>query len=633
MSAEGLKYHVAPSLGTQSVPNTTGSKFQFGIAVDLDNRKFEYGQVLKYSIAADDHGVSQTVKNAHQYGLSHATQDINSCPSQFIQYGDHMLLGPSTVVNYEGYTEPTRVAASGHLNDVDPTAWTAGVVYSLDRSTKYLYQLSDSATIYSTGRAEGWYMENLQGQSVGIQKGNISLNGMGRIAYGLSNVAAANTLVSTWEDTWESSTFVGLTFKLPKAMSNAQINLKEGYSTGPLNANCKGFSRDFADTALMAFRSSLYSSPFTTKADNDFFNVTGSNQKGNFRYVHSEGAGKLAYNTNSAVGNSAADTTFAGLLMGYEHPGGQYKDSAQALYTAVNGLSTISGSYNISTGIFYQPLTRSISDSNDNRFSKLVGGTYYRMGVTYRGKMTDRGPISDSSYAYTFFQWGSGIRDATSADVNTYTTQYMSTDKMLDGSAGSSGKSVANYTTKMVSAWVENPMIDLVDNSNYQAIGVVQYNKSLSTSTMNNGLGAEQMLFIDNIWLEHQGDITGASDEGYIQLEHSPEQGTLTVNRFRTSKPVTIALSDGSKKQMDITGTNQKYLHEIKCDFLYLQQTEFDKLQELLRWQDLGHKLAIHPHLPQVPDCLIGEMTLTNIRKSFWDLTRFSVTFGFIETE
>ena len=84
---------------------------------------------------------------------------------------------------------------------------------------------------------------------------------------------------------------------------------------------------------------------------------------------------------------------------------------------------------------------------------------------------------------------------------------------------------------------------------------------------------------------------------------------------------------------MDITGSNQRFLHEITCEFLYLPQKEYDKLQDLLRWQDLGHKLTLHPHLPQVPHCLVGQMEITNVRKSFWDLTRFSLDFKFTETD
>lgn len=109
--ANGLKYDVAPSLGTQSTPSATGSKFQMGIAVDLTNRKYEYGQVIKYSLAADEFSASTTELNTHQFGVSHTDQDENSCPSQFVQYGDRAVFGPSTVSGYEGYTEPVRLAS------------------------------------------------------------------------------------------------------------------------------------------------------------------------------------------------------------------------------------------------------------------------------------------------------------------------------------------------------------------------------------------------------------------------------------------------------------------------------------------------------------------------------------------
>ena len=114
MAASGLKYHVAAGIGNQETPNANGSKFQMGVAVDLVNRKYEYGNVIRYSLAADEHGVSATTTNAHQYGISHSDQDENSCPSQLIQYGDHAIIGPSTVTGQEDI-RTVRVAGSGHL--------------------------------------------------------------------------------------------------------------------------------------------------------------------------------------------------------------------------------------------------------------------------------------------------------------------------------------------------------------------------------------------------------------------------------------------------------------------------------------------------------------------------------------
>jgi hypothetical protein len=629
--ANGIKYDVAPSLGTQSTPSTTGTKFQMGIAVDLSNRKYEYGQVIKYSLAADEFGTSSTVLNTHQFGISHTDQDENSCPSQFIQHGDRAVLGPSTVSGYEGYTEPVRLAAAGHLNDVNSTAWTAGLIYSLDRANRYKYQLSDSVSIYGTGRAAGWYMQNIQGQTTGIRKGYISLNHMGRY---VQTEASDATLTNFWENNNVGDSIVGIKIKLPVGHSDAQVDYIQGYSTGPLHGNAKGPSREFSKYGLIPFRTNTLSSP-GTESGLDYYNDADdtNDTEGIFRYTYKHNdsnfyLGQFTIN-NASRTIVAADKTEMAVLTGFDHPGGEFKDTAQALLTAQNGLSDSAGGNYTSTGIFYQPLTRSIQNDNDGRYSKLTSGTNYRMGITYRGNMTDRGTTMNSSYSYAFFQWSPGVHHG---DTNTYTDFYMSTDKLLDGN-NASKKAINSYTTKMVSGYVESANVDLTSGINYQAMGVVQVSKNTTGNSSSRYSGVEQMMFVDNMWLEHEGDISNASGNGYCIIDQSPEQGTLAVNRFQASKPTKITLSDGSRRTMDITGSNQRFLHELSCEFLYLPQAEYDKLQDLLRWQDLGHKLTLHPHLPQVPHCLVGEMEITNVRKSFWDLSRFSISFKFTETD
>lgn len=636
MAGSGLKYHVAAGIGTEETVNSAGSKFQMGIAVDLTNRKYEFGQVIKYSIAADEMGVSSTQLNAHQYGLSHSTQDENSCPSQFLQYGDHAILGPSTVTNYEGYSEPVRIAGSGHLNDASNTSWTSGLLYTLDRKSKYKYQLADSVTIYSTGRAAGWYVEDMTMQTVGTKKGYASLNHMGRVVY---DGNATNNLVSTWEDTFDTD-FVGFNITMPPSWSNANDDLVMGYSSGPLHGNAKGPSRAFSKYGLMPIRTALMDSPFTEFATFDYYNddtsSSGNDVKGVFRYVHRHSSGshaQFAFNTNQDPAGKVDqnDRTQTALMAGFEHYGGEFKDTAQAIYTATNGLATDVGGDMQQIGIFYQPLTRSIANEIDGRYSKLTSGTYYRMGITFRGDVGSE-YNEQSSYSYAFFQWGAGVRSATGSNTNTYTNYYMSTPKLLDGSDVNK-RNVSSYTTKMVHGFVESANIDLTQSVNYQAIGVVQYNLENASSKSARYAGTDQLMFIDNMWLEHEGDITGATNKGYIEIDDFPEAGTLKVDRFRTNKPTVVRLSDGSRQTLDTTGTNQKFLHEITCDFLYLKQTEYDKLQDLIRWQDMGHKLTLHPHLPQVPHCLVGELDISNVRKSFWDLTRFSISFKFTETD
>jgi len=643
--ADGIKYHVAKELGDNTQPNADGSFFQLAIAVDLNNRKMEYGSVVKYSLAADNLGVSSVAAKAKQFGVAHTNQNSNSCPSQLIQYGDHAVVGPSSVTGQEGYSESFRLAGSGHLNDTDSNNWTNGELVTLDRKTKYQYQLSDPISVYGTGRAAGWYSENMCGQTVGLHKGFISLNGMGRYIPGAgTGHNDRNSMTNSWEHSFGDGSFHGVSIKLPTSASDNENDKIEGFSTGPLHANAKGPSRRFSKFGLMPLRVTAAIANVTGWVTNkDWLNIAtsggpnsgASNVGGAFRYIHKHSTGaavQIAYSANGNLAQVDADQSVNPFMMGFDHPGGQYKDTAQAFMTCVNGLSTSASSRYSSTGIFYQPLTRSTADQFDGKYGKLVGRTNYRMGITYRGNMTNESnSVQNSSYSYAFFQWSSGIRSASHHD-NTYTDYYMSTNSLIDGNV-STKRDVNSYTTEMVSAYVENPTVDIADETNYQAIGLVQVADIASSEASVRFEGTDMMTFIDNMFLEHEGDLPGASGKGYVELTQHPEQGTLSVNRIRTSKPVVIKLSDGSRQTLDTTGTNQKFLHQISCDFLYLKQADYQKFQGLLRWQDLGHKLTLHPHLPEVPDCLVGELEISNVRKSFWDLTRFSISFKFTETD
>ena len=94
-----------------------------------------------------------------------------------------------------------------------------------------------------------------------------------------------------------------------------------------------------------------------------------------------------------------------------------------------------------------------------------------------------------------------------------------------------------------------------------------------------------------------------------------------------------MTLADGSTRMIDPTGSSKKFLHTIQAEFVNASQTVFNQFQELMRWQDLGYRLTLHPFLPNVPHCLVGQFTIGNVDKSFWDLTKFSFGVTFTETE
>ena len=315
-------------------------------------------------------------------------------------------------------------------------------------------------------------------------------------------------------------------------------------------------------------------------------------------------------------------------MTGFVHPGGEYKQHAQCLFTMVNSLSTTSGADKISNGIFTQYLTRSINDSQDMSYAKLIPNTHYRLGITWKGDI--QGSVSSNSKTFAKFQWGPTTYHG-SADTNHYQGAMLSTSELLN----SGSPTQSTYTTNMVSGYVGAVNTDLLDpDNNNLKIEVIQQAATASTTVAaQNNRGGEIKTFIDSIWLEHEGDLANASGNGYVEIDHAPAQGTLSINRFEAVKPKTVILADGTSEKIDTTGFNKRWLYKIKADFNYTNADIWETFRSLMKWQDKGYKLALHPFLPEIPHCLVGFLEIQNIRKSFWDLNKFTFSVQFTETD
>ena len=609
--------------------NIYGSKWQMGIAVSLTNRKFDFGTVIKYTLAADSFGSGSLAVNAHQLGITAAILDPASLPSNYIQHGDKIQLGPSSVTGDEGRSESIRVAAAAQDTPSDIT-WNTGMVYSIDRLNKYRYSISDPITIYGTGIGFGWEVTNNQQATLGIKKGYSSLGQMGRYSPNKAAAAADEDHIAVWENGLGTD-FIGIDIMLPTHASYTK-NILSGPDISP--------SIEHSDLGLAPWRDVTYPEGEVNDDTWDWATSSDANKsidiKGVFRYMreHSIGAAgaefaRLAFDTDADASglNLVALNTYASIITGFVHPGGQFKDTAQALMVMGNSLST--GDPRVSIGIFSQKLYRGTNDTRDVSYSKLTPGTYYRLGLTWRGDILPAEPTNVAgSEVFAKFQFGP-VTDLSEADAEIAKT-FISTNPLLNSSVSS----ITSYQTDMVTGFVQTIDTDDLDTFDNLRIDVVMNSTSHKVDLYDSrdDRGAEILMFIDNIFLEHEGDIPGATGKGYVEIDHHPEAGTLRVDRFLLAKTVKVS-TPTTRQRFDPTGAGDRYLYQIDASFERVTDAVWQQFRALLRWQDLGHKLTLHPFLPSVPHCLVGDLEITSDSRQFWDISRHSFKVRFIETE
>ena len=590
-----------PGIGQATSGLQVASKWQMGIAVPLKNRKFEYGKVVSLKVNNDPFDRNKVEKNETQLGITHNDQSIKTLPSNLIQYGDRAIIGPSSDMEHYNRKESVRVAAS--YEESSPDDWTKGVIIILDRLNKYEYNSLDEISIFGSGLASAWEIKNNHLLSVGIKKGFRSLN-----RFGLYDPLSADI---TLHDNTISSNHLTLAIRLPVHPS-ANLTDASGPGGGP--------SIFFSSYGLTPWR---YLGALDQNNNWDW--RLANEAKGFLRFIDSHANNNLcliSYNSDidSSTLNFTGKTVKASIITGFWHPGGQIKDTAQAIFCMVGPHSITSGSNKISTGIITQYITESIEDNKDLSYSPLVSNTYYRMGLTWRGSLKPSGANSAGSELWAKFQWGS-IAKAGS---------MISTPTLLN----SNNATQDNWAHSQVSGLVESINTDYLDPENNIKVEVVLKASSPSAYTTNrSGRGAEALVFLDNLWVEHQGDIPGASNRGYVEIDHYPEMGTLTINEQDSEMPINLKMSDGSTRLIDPTGNMYKKLFVIEADFLRVSQPVYEQFRRLLEWQKRGFKLTLHPFLPEVPHCLVGVMEIERVSKNFWDLTRFNFRFRFTETD
>jgi hypothetical protein len=151
-----------------------GDSWSIGVAINLKNNQFKLGQTKTARI-------SQAVKECQAI----IYEDIYPDMVQYLQYGDSVLLGPSSVDDYKGETE--HLLVSGLLEE-GLSAGTSLIPFLQKRQNSYFP--GDLITFYGTGLAGGWIIGDKDFVlSQGIKNGIVSqqLKYVDTFSYGTSN--------------------------------------------------------------------------------------------------------------------------------------------------------------------------------------------------------------------------------------------------------------------------------------------------------------------------------------------------------------------------------------------------------------------------------------------------------------
>ncbi len=312
------------------------------------------------------------------------------------------------------------------------------------------------------------------------------------------------------------------------------------------------------------------------------------------------------------------------IILGFNHPGGHTTDYAQALMSIADEHSFKTGSFYENVGMLSQSI-RPLSP----QYPALVGDTHYRLGITWKGSIQASGATvanMQGSELFAGFRWnplvGQGAQDH-------YPNAMMSTQALL----AEDNTEQADWTTNLVTNYIDSANLDSLSDIQSNRFDILLKTRGQESYIDNSGgRGIELMAFVDQVWLEHQGDIPGGAN-GCVQITHYPNQPTLAVNRRSIKEAEILTMANGQQFNISSVLTGDKRIYEIDADFLNVPLPIYDQFRALLRWQDKGYFLTLHPYLPGVPHCLVGRMEISNEQKNHWDLTRYTFHFKFIEQD
>jgi len=353
--------------GTQQLTSADnygkGSKWQMGIAIDINNRKFEFGKILRYTLTSDQWGDTIVDKDEREMGISHITQDINSYPNNHIQYADKALLGPSTATDHQGYTESIRITTAYSALKTASDNWVSGVALSLDKKNKYKYQTGDGFTIYSTGLGESWFCRNAQIGTYGTRAGYSTMGNLSLYSTTYTDMTEA------YEKKYDEDEIIVISIMLPvEKLYNGYWNADAPSGPGSFQEKAGGAGANYGPSVyhsqygLDIWRDDYLGNKYGNIDQDNTWDWYGDNvgadvipnytdHEGVFRFVERARNDELinssapyttanicalfAYTTNSAaVGGSNigqyASNTYTSIVTGFVHEGGQFSQHANS---------------------------------------------------------------------------------------------------------------------------------------------------------------------------------------------------------------------------------------------------------------------------------------------------------------
>jgi len=321
--------------------------------------------------------------------------------------------------------------------------------------------------------------------------------------------------------------------------------------------------------------------------------------------MSTSGIGKIRFKTTSlwSVGNNVT----VNALIGTTHLGGYRKSYAQRLSMQYGPY----GSPN--QGQFIQFLLEAGQDAAAKatlvspwKYSTLVTNAYYRVGIIYRAIFTSNKVDPATTYIFPYIDPGA----YSWSEVITFSALTLVTTGTRDTGWVKYLSSPVNLRTSGIKHLP--PSIKITTN-----VGTL----SGQTPTVDDRL----ILYLDDIILEHSAGLSYPSD-GCVDFGRYnvwPDMGSVSwsVVEETSSKEVISSLSD----------SKADYRYVIKASFSYVSQEFWNDMLKLLTWQSKGFLLTLHPYIDDVPPILVGKLSIVNIKKNFWDLTKRSFELTFTE--
>src|SRR5690606_18174535 len=138
-----------------------GDSWALGVAVELQNNQFMFGQNKSIKL-------SEAISSLESLYFSYS-KSLYPNIKNYLQYGDSVLLGPSSHNDHKGEKEHVIVSGAYTFSSFVER------ISSLEKANEHLYNVGDNLSFYGTGLAGGWEIESPTFvQSQGIKTGMIS---------------------------------------------------------------------------------------------------------------------------------------------------------------------------------------------------------------------------------------------------------------------------------------------------------------------------------------------------------------------------------------------------------------------------------------------------------------------------